>query len=127
MTYNEALIREASAILAAAAKRDPVDLVRLQVFAIACVRGSVVWRLAHKVQQGGEFAPRRALELAEHILASASQGRPLPPRGFYFCPVCVLDRRLSEPCEHIKATEGARAELAEFMRRIDAGDDPERG
>lgn len=115
---NDAIRAEAAAIIAAAAKREPVELERLQVFAMACMRESRVFQLGTAIQRGGEFAPRRALELAEHVLTFPRPvpGRALPALGFYYCPVCGQDRPLVEACEHIHFGESMRAKVAELVR-----------
>jgi hypothetical protein len=71
---------EAQSLLGSAAQREPAELARLQGFARACLELTDVGRLALAVLDGGLFAPRRALELAEHIMAAtgeaASESRP---------------------------------------------------
>ena len=66
----EVLRSEAQSLLASAAGREPAELKRLQGFARACLEMTDVGRLALAVLDGGLFAPRRALELAEHIMAA---------------------------------------------------------
>lgn len=82
---TDALRAEARAILAAAASRAPVELERLQAFATECLAQSVLFRLANGVLRGGQFAPRRALDLAELLLNDhALQQATTTPRGSYF-------------------------------------------
>jgi hypothetical protein len=64
---------EAQSLLASAAHREPAELARLQGFARACLELTDVGRLALSVLDGGLFAPRRALELAEHIMAATAE------------------------------------------------------
>jgi hypothetical protein len=64
---------EAQALLASAAQREPAEVVRMQGFARACLEMTDVGRLALAVLDGGLFAPRRALELAEHIMAATAE------------------------------------------------------
>lgn len=126
---NDAIRVEASAILAAAVKREPVELERLQVFATACLRASRIWRLCQRVSAGGEFASRHAVELATLVLrenpADADSrepvmGRPLPPLGCYFCPECELDLLLTEPCQHIEFSLGGENERSRMVALIRA-------
>ena len=48
-----------------------VEAARLREFARACLEMSKAGRLALAVLDGGLFAPRRALELAAHVVAGA--------------------------------------------------------
>ena len=66
----ELLRGEAESLLACAAERRPAELSRLPGFARACLELTEAGRLALAVIDGGVFAPRRALELAEHIVAA---------------------------------------------------------
>jgi hypothetical protein len=72
----EVLRSEAQSLLGSAAEREPADLARLQGFARACLEMTDVGRLALAVLDGGLFAPRRALELAEHIMAATCEVDP---------------------------------------------------
>jgi hypothetical protein len=73
LTLVDLLRSEAQSLLASAAQREPAELARLQGFARACLEMTDVGRLALAVLDGGLFAPRRALELAEHIMAATAQ------------------------------------------------------
>jgi hypothetical protein len=64
---------EAQALLGSAAERQAAELARLQGFARACLELTDVGRLALAVLDGVLFAPRRALELAEHIMAATTE------------------------------------------------------
>jgi hypothetical protein len=68
----DVLRSEAQSLLASAAERQPAELARLQGFARACLEMTDVGRLALAVLDSGLFAPRRALELAEHIMAATA-------------------------------------------------------
>jgi len=46
----------------------------------------------------------------------------LPPPGFYFCPTCDVDRHLFDPCEHVQATDAARARIVEDVMQRAAPD-----
>lgn len=58
---------EARVLLTAAANGIPVEPERMQAFARAYLEVSEVGRLALAVLDGGLFAPRRALELAQLV------------------------------------------------------------
>jgi hypothetical protein len=64
---EELLAAEACASLVAAASGIPAEPERLRAFARACLEVSEVGRLALAVLDGGVFAPRRVLELAEVV------------------------------------------------------------
>lgn len=113
---NEALRAEAAAIKAAAERGELVDLERLQVFAMAALRHNNLFRLAHLVQSGGVFTQLRAVQIADEVLGATTGKRPLPPAGFYFCPICETNRPLTEPCEHISIAEGLRPLVIEMVR-----------
>lgn len=49
-------------------------------------------------------------------------GRSLPPVGFFFCPICERNRRLTQPCKHITITEGYRPKLVEMLRKLEMAD-----
>ncbi len=50
-----------------------------------------------------------------------SAGRRLPPRGFYFCPLCERDLPLTGPCAHVRIAEDARSKLIEIAARAVSG------
>src|SRR5690606_21103140 len=58
---------EAVAVLAAAATGEPVDEARVRALALAAIALTPLGRLALAVLEGGEFAPRRTVELARAL------------------------------------------------------------
>jgi hypothetical protein len=77
----EMLRGEAESLLACAAERSPAELARLQSFARACLELTEAGRLALAVLDGGLFAPRRALELAEHVVKETESLGASDPRA----------------------------------------------
>ena len=69
---EELLAVEARSLLMVAASGIPVEPERLRAFARACLEVSEVGRLALAVLDGGVFAPRRALELAEVVCGAVA-------------------------------------------------------
>lgn len=66
---NEAIQREAAAIVAAHDQGEALDLERLQVFALACLRAHTVTQLGQAVARGGAAATESAVKLARHVAA----------------------------------------------------------
>jgi integrase len=66
---------EAVAILAAAASGEPVDEERVRDLALTAIALTPLGRLALAVLEGGEFAPRRVIELARLLADGAALAR----------------------------------------------------
>lgn len=66
---------EAVAILAAAASGEPVDEERVRALALAAIALTPTGRLALAVLEGGDFAPRRTIELARLLADGQSKSR----------------------------------------------------
>ena len=69
---EDLLAAEARTLLMAAASGIPVESERMRAFARACLELTEVGRLALAVLDGGVFAPRRALELANIITVAVT-------------------------------------------------------
>jgi len=70
-----ALRSEAVAILAAAASGESVDEDRVRALALGAIAMTPVGRLSLAVLEGGDFAPRRTIELARLLAESAPRAR----------------------------------------------------